>query len=108
MANTLSPPSSKRSILLPLLAFLAVILLFLWGMAGVERVSQEEQLEVARQAVTRSVIQCYALEGRYPSSPQYLRESYGLAVDEDRYLIQIELYDPNMMPLITVSPREDG
>ena len=39
------------------------------------------------RALTRSITQCYALEGTYPPDINYLTDHYGLTYDSDYYYI---------------------
>ena len=48
------------------------------------RTGQRSQ-ETLRKAITRACIQCYAIEGRYPPSVEYLEENYGIQIDHDKY-----------------------
>ena len=59
-----------------------------------------EQLETS---VRRAVTACYALEGTYPQSWEYLAEHYGLQVDESRYTVHYTVTGRNILPEITVT-----
>ena len=59
-----------------------------------------EQLETS---VRRAVTACYALEGAYPQSWEYLAEHYGLLVDESRYTVHYTVTGRNILPEITVT-----
>ncbi len=58
----------------------------------------------ASRAVTRAAVQCYATEGRYPASIDYLVERYGLSVDRARYIVHYDRFAENLMPDIRVLP----
>ena len=45
---------------------------------------------------------CYAAEGSYPSDLNYLKERYGIQVDETRYTVYYNIFASNLMPDITV------
>ena len=45
---------------------------------------------------------CYAAEGRYPPDLEYLKEHYGIQVDEGRYTVRYDAFAENLMPDITV------
>ncbi|MBR6739883.1 MAG: hypothetical protein IKM04_02295 [Clostridia bacterium] len=62
-------------------------------------------LENTERALRRAAAACYAVEGVYPPSVDYLIEHYGLAVDLDRYAVFYEVYAENLMPDITVIER---
>ena len=75
--------------------------------AGVSQLSRRTEEEGARnlvQAVRRASVQCYAIEGRYPPSVEYLEENYGIAIDRERYHVFYEGFASNIMPDITVFP----
>jgi len=97
-----------RQLVLPLALFALLMALFLWGMNNVDATTQSEQLKIAERAVTRAVVKCYALEGQYPPSVAYLRENYGLSVDESKYIVHFDFFWGNIMPQIFVFPRNQG
>ena len=45
---------------------------------------------------------CYAAEGAYPTSLDYLKERYGVQIDEERYTVYYSAFAENLMPDITV------
>ena len=49
-----------------------------------------------------------AIEGRYPSGVAYLKENYGLVVDEEKYVIHYQNMGDNLLPEIAVFLIEDG
>ena len=53
-------------------------------------------------AIARACVQCYAIEGRYPPSVQYLEENYGIRIDRNRFHVFYEGFASNIMPDITV------
>lgn len=64
--------------------------------------TRQERLEIAKQSVVRAAVNCYAVEGVYPPNLTYLRERYGLAVDERAYIVHYEAFASNVMPIIEV------
>lgn len=88
--------------LLPIAAFLALFLFFLAGVNAVNDTTLEKQQESLETAISRSISQCYAVEGVYPPSLDYLEEHYGLLYDEDVFLIDYEYYGSNLLPDVTV------
>ncbi len=63
-----------------------------------------ESLTLVEENVRRAAVQCYALEGAYPQSFDYLAERYGVAVDESRCRVDYIYIGSNLMPDITVVP----
>ena len=76
--------------------------LLLTGTKDIAAQTDTEQLKILTQAIQRASIQCYAIEGQYPPSVEYLEEHYGIQVDEARYTVAYDVFASNMMPDITV------
>jgi hypothetical protein len=91
-------------LLLPVAFFLVVAGLFIWNLSSVDKTAETKALDAASQAVTRAAVQCYAIEGRYPRSIDYLAENYGLSIDEEKYVVHYDYYAENMIPDIWVFP----
>ena len=60
---------------------------------------QKESLE---SALIRNITYCYAVEGSYPESLDYLKEHYGLTYDEDRFFVDYQVIGANILPDVTI------
>lgn len=89
----------------PLVLFLVIAGFVLGAMPSIAQQSRAEALRMAEDTLRRTVISCYALEGRYPPNIDYLRQAYGLQLDEEKYIVHYEIFAENMMPEITVLER---
>ena len=87
--------------LLPLLA-VAVLLVFLTSLSNLEQGRSEEDKRQLEDALRRASVACYAAEGIYPPNLDYLREHYGIQIDETRYMVVYDVFASNLMPDITV------
>ena len=87
--------------LLPLLA-VAVLLVFLTSLSNLEQGRSEEDKRQLEDALRRASVACYAAEGIYPPNLDYLREHYGIQIDETRYTVVYDVFASNLMPDITV------
>jgi hypothetical protein len=85
-----------------LAAFAVVIGLFVTGVTGMLHRAESEGAETLRKGIARACVQCYAIEGRYPPSVDYLTEHYGIQIDSDRYYVFYEGFASNLMPTIMV------
>lgn len=83
-----------------LFAFVLVVILQSLGNAG-ESGAQEEK-RIAEQSIRRAIVSCYAVEGMYPGSYEYLRDNYGVRIDEDKYAVKYEIFSANIMPVVTI------
>ena len=91
----------KREIAIVLL----MILLFCGVWTLVSRVgtrSDAAQTQFVTEAVHNAALTCYAVEGAYPTDLEYLRAHYGLAYDQDRYMVRYDSFGSNLMPDISV------
>ncbi|MGN0712064.1 MAG: hypothetical protein ACI4LO_09890 [Anaerovoracaceae bacterium] len=84
------------------LLFLIIIGFFCFAVTDVGEKTEAEGAKSLREAIRRATVQCYAIEGRYPSSVDYLVENYGIQIDEEKYAVFYEGFASNVMPDITV------
>ena len=68
---------------------------------------QAESLKQLERSIRKATMTCYATEGVYPPTIQYLKDNYGIQVDESRFVVFYEIFGENMMPDITVMERQD-
>ncbi|QAT42128.1 hypothetical protein EQM06_02160 [Aminipila luticellarii] len=90
--------------MLSIAVFLCTVAVFLYSINAVSKRSEAEGAEALQQAIQRASVQCYAIEGRYPASVEYLTENYGIQIDRDKYAVFYEGFASNIMPDITVHP----
>ncbi len=87
---------------------LSIVLVLAAAVLLVNRIATAQdsaETDIVRDAVKNAALTCYAVEGAYPDSVEYLREHYHLAYDESRYLITYEAFASNMIPDIWVTER---
>lgn len=85
--------------------FAAIAVWVVQGVREAARVSDEEGLRMAQEAVERAVVSCYSLEGVYPATYEDLKAKSGLAIDEDKYIIFYDIFASNMRPSVTIMER---
>ena len=83
--------------------FVVAIGTFTFGINTVGQRASQEGAETLQKAISRACVECYALEGRYPSSVEYLEKNYGIQIDDEKYAVFYEGFATNVMPDITVS-----
>lgn len=94
-------PALLRGVLLPVAA-VVVLLWFAAAVDGLEAGRGQEDLRQLEETLRRSCVACYAAEGVYPPNLDYLKEHYGLQIDEEQYTVQYMAFAENLMPDITV------
>lgn len=82
--------------------FALALAVFIVGLSNTGEAVEGNGRRVAEEAVRRAAVTCYALEGTYPESYAYLKEHYGLAVNESLYHVNYTIFASNLMPDITV------
>ena len=92
---------------------ITIVLLMLLVLVGVwllvSRVgtsSDNAQTQFVTDAVQNAALTCYAVEGAYPDDLEYLRTHYGLAYDQDRYMVRYSAFASNLLPEIYVTEVE--
>lgn len=90
--------------MLPLLVGVIILILFLQGIQSVSDTTAAKQQESLETALSRSIAQCYAVEGMYPPSLSYIKEHYGLTYDESKFMIDYRPVGSNLMPEVIVLP----
>lgn len=94
--------SPLQGLILPIASFLLVFSLFFYGISDLGDSSIEQQKQSLERALHRSATQCYALEGYYPPSIDYLMENYPITYDKKLFKIDYQPVASNLMPDITV------
>ena len=92
--------------LFPILA-VGIFLFFLASVNNLDNGKREEGKEQLEQALKRCAVTCYATEGIYPPDVEYMKEHYGIQIDEELYLVRYEIFAENLMPDITVVEKRD-
>lgn len=95
---------TNRSGLTGLLAAVVLTAALLWfftAVSGLKTGEGEEGRQQLEDALRQAAVACYAAEGIYPPTLDYLTDHYGVQV-EDRYIVFYEIFANNLMPEITV------
>lgn len=82
--------------------FAAMLLLFAVLLSSFSSKAQEEEQAVLIEALRRACVSCYAIEGRYPESLEYMKKHYGVAYNEEKYIVLYDVFASNVFPSIAV------
>ena len=93
------------SSILPLLLLVVALGFFVLFSNSFSTANISYERELLEQALERSIAQCYALEGSYPVSLEYLTEHYGLTYNEEHFFIDYRYIGGNLWPDITIIER---
>lgn len=93
--------ASKRKIF-SLIFFVILMLVFLIAVRSVSSDSLDRQQESLETALQRDISHCYAVEGTYPPSLDYMKEHYGLTYDEELFFVDYSPIGSNLRPDVTI------
>ena len=93
-----------RGVLLPAVC-IVVLVGFSTALDSLNSGRDAEDLRQLEETLRRSCATCYACEGIYPPNLEYLKEHYGIQINETRYYVHYDVFADNLMPDIRVLVR---
>lgn len=89
----------------PMLLLVVVLVVFVISAEQVGNQQNAQETKILEEALNKSITECYALEGAYPSSLAYLKDHYGLTYDSESYFIDYQYVAGNLRPIVTIIER---
>lgn len=83
-----------------------IIALFWYLISSVDSSTVARQQESLTDAINRDVLHCYAVEGFYPPSLEYIEEHYGLQYDKETFVVDYQPIAYNMRPDVTILVKD--
>lgn len=105
MAVHLYRTHNKRhylGILVSLVVFALLVIGAIALMTQTATRSDGEQVKLLKDALRRATADCYAVEGRYPPTLDYLVDNYGVVINHDKFIVSYSVFAENIMPDISV------
>lgn len=98
----------KRALayIIPLAIFSAMIVWFLLAMKSTASSNKKRELEALKNTVENGITMCYAVEGVYPESVEYLCANYGLIYDKSKYIVYYDSFASNIRPSVKILERQ--
>ena len=101
--------SDKRRRLWRTLVPLCVLLVLVGALAAAAARASRRELRddgaaAIRQIIEKTALQCYVVEGNYPSSLAYLEAHYGIQINHRDYAVVYEAFASNLPPTVRVFP----
>lgn len=97
--------TKHRGLLLGVLVFACVIALFIGSLGQINQRMESQQQLLLKQTIEKAALTCYAIEGFYPPTLDYIRDHYAVFIDEDRYMVVYDIFASNIRPEVTVVQR---
>ena len=85
-----------------MVVFLLIAVLFFYMVDATGKGTVKTQQESLENALARDIVQCYALEGRYPPSLSYMEEHYGLTYDKSVFFVDYQPIASNLYPDVSI------
>ena len=98
-------PSDNFYRVISVVIFVLIAVFFIQAVEYSGRSSIEKEQESLENAISRDIVQCYALEGMYPPSLSYMEEHYGLTYDKNVFFVDYQPIAANLYPDYTVILR---
>lgn len=86
--------------------FVIIVAAFVIGVSMFSSSSVCDERAILERALNRDIVHCYAIEGFYPPSLEYMQDNYGLIYDEEKYLVDYEFIGSNIMPNVVIIERK--
>ena len=100
LKNRINPGS------ISIIIFFVLIFVFMFAVAGISDSTTERQQAAIENALNKSIINCYCVEGTYPPNLSYLTEHYGLTYDKELFFVDYQAIGSNIFPDVTVIRKE--
>ncbi|MCI6243286.1 MAG: hypothetical protein PUF81_02970 [Lachnospiraceae bacterium] len=90
----------------PLLLGIAALFFLAFSAEQMSSGNLTQEKEIVTTALSRSITQCYALEGFYPPDLDYICDHYGFTYNKDHFFIDYQYIGSNLPPDVTVIDRQ--
>ncbi len=98
-------PSDNFYRVISVVIFVLIAVFFIQAVEYSGRSSIEKEQESLENAISRDIVQCYALEGMYPPSLSYMEDHYGLTYDKNVFFVDYQPIAANLYPDYSVILR---
>lgn len=91
-----------KAVALSIIIFVIVIFSFSNGINSISDDVKQKEIELLERAINNAIVNCYAAEGYYPKDLDYIKQVYGVIVDEEKFFVNYELVGANIRPYINI------
>ena len=90
--------SAIRSYFFAILLFTVIAVMMINSLGKAADKRKEQALQSASDSIRRAIVTCYAIEGGFPESYEYIRDNYGVYINEDDYTVFYTVFASNIPP----------
>lgn len=92
----------KTGVFFYVFGYALLVAFFIVGTNRMGKSSGENATESLREAVRKTAVHCYAVEGRYPKNLEDMEKNYGLQYNHEKFTVHYQVIGQNLMPDIFV------
>lgn len=81
-----------------------ILLFYVLSLSQLEKDNYNKQYAVLDNAIKRTIVHCYSVEGTYPPSIEYMKDHYGLTYNEHLFFIDYHAIGSNIYPEFEIIP----
>ena len=100
--NVKARRAEREGIIKSVFFVIIISVVLIAGIFYIGKLGNDQGIKLTREAVMRTVVECYAIEGIYPPSVKYMEDNYNLNYDNTKYYIHYDSFASNIMPTIEV------
>lgn len=89
-----------------ILSFCVIFIFIYFSFQSIQKSTENNRQDSLDKALKRGILECYALEGQYPKSLDYLVKNYHIIYNEDEFDIKYEIFASNIMPNVTIIKKD--
>ena len=94
--------------IIPIVLFAAMLTWVIFSLQNTSRSAGQQELAAVKSTLENGITMCYAIEGAYPPSLEYLGENYGITYDTSKFIVLYDRFADNIRPMVRVSERNGG
>lgn len=95
--------NNNSSLLVTVGLAVSAFALFYCGITGLTNSNDEQIFKALDTTLSRDIVHCYSVEGRYPASLEYLEKNYGFIYDHSKYSIDYTYNGANKFPSVSLN-----
>ncbi len=101
--NTVKTKGNWFGMAITWVVFLLILVALFIGTRNLAGDTGAEGQRATQQAIERAAVLCYATEGFYPPSLEYIEQNYGVQIDKGLYTVRYDVFASNVMPVVQVN-----
>ncbi len=92
----------NKGVILMIAIFVLFISFFYSQIGDLSKEMTSSNVDAVSRAIENAIITCYAIEGSYPESIEYIEKHYGVIIDYDNFFVDYSIVAGNLKPAVAV------